>query len=288
MRETIGATPSVDRLGLDIALPGRSACECSEIWRVAGWTLQFVRLQPNETTSLDQASGTVYLKVIVGVLTSLGLGPFAAPKAVRQTRVEADEVTAGETGSIFAVLIETADVPDALHSMAQLTFGGPMAAVFEWQTFYDRFGGADIFEGVDAHIVPGFHLLDADGTEIVYLHFWTMGTGDDASTHNHSHRPSTRSPAFAEIHWVFHNGTGGGGMYECEEVDSERVPTLMQRGEEHGPFWQIDAETRMPKLRPNGAVEYGWHGWQAGTDDGSTKTYDFVAAFEISPDYAKA
>lgn len=274
------------RLGLDIALQGRAACETSERWTVGGWSLQFVRLQPNQMASLDQTSGSVHLKVIAGELANLGLGPFAAPKAVRQTRVDATEVTAGSSGAIFAVFTATDEVPARLYSMDQLAFGGPEADMFEWRSFHERFG-ADVFEGVDAHIAPGFHLLDADGTEIVYVHFWTMGKGDDASTHNHSHRPSPRSPAFAEVHWVFNNGTGAGGMYECDAIDAPRSRIVMQRGEEHGPFWQIDPETRMPRLRPNGAVEYGWHGWEAGTDDDPARAYDFVAAFEINPDYAK-
>ena len=41
-----------------------------------------------------------------------------------------------------------------------------------------------------------------------------------------------------------------------------------------------------PKLKANGAVDYPWHGWQAGTDDDSRQAYDFVAAFEINPRYA--
>ncbi len=63
--------------------------------------------------------------------------------------------------------------------------------------------------------------------------------------------------------------------------------TYQQRGEEHGPFWQIDPHTGMPQRWANGAVEYGLHGWQAGVDEQPLQAYDFVAAFEINPNYAR-
>ena len=60
----------------------------------------------------------------------------------------------------------------------------------------------------------------------------------------------------------------------------------MVRGEEHGPYFEIDPATKRPALHDNGAVKYGWHGWQGGTDDRQGQAYDFIAAFEINPDYA--
>ena len=39
-------------------------------------------------------------------------------------------------------------------------------------------------------------------------------------------------------------------------------------------------------LRENGAVMYGWHGWEAGVDLLPDQAYDFVFAFEINPDFA--
>jgi hypothetical protein len=57
----------------------------------------------------------------------------------------------------------------------------------------------------------------------------------------------------------------------------------MQRGEEHGPFFVSDPTTGMAMRRENGAVEYPWHGWQAGTDDDAGQAFDFVAAFELNP-----
>lgn len=280
------AQPSEVRFGLDIVLDGTAPNESSQTWTVAGWRIQFVRLQAHETAPLDQTAGTVYLKVITGALIDPDLGPFAAARTVRSTMVDASQTTAGPEGALFTVLTATEAVPDNLESMDQLAFNGPIADTFVWDTFYDRFRGAEIFKGVDAHIVPGFHLLDADGVEIVYVHFWTMGKGGDASTHNHSHSPSPRAPAFAEVHWVFNNGTGDGAMYECDAPGEPRTRLVMQRGEEHGPFFGIDPTTSMPQLRDNGAVEYGFHGWQGGTDDSPAQAFDFVAAFEINPDYA--
>ncbi len=280
------ATRSKERLGLDIVLPGALTHEVSSIWHVAGWDMQFVRLQPGEGVPLDQSKGIVYVKVITGALSSPALAPFAKPKSVRTTLVEGTEAIAGPQGAIFAVFTATDTVPDNIHTMDQLAIEGPHADILVWQSFYKRFRGAEIFKGVDAHMVPGFHILDGDGTEIVYLHFWTMGKGADSSTHDHSRAPSRRAPAFAEIHWVFNNGTGQGAMYECAAPEAQRSLTGMQRGDEHGPFWTIDGATGMPSLADSGAVEYGWHGWQAGLDDGAAQAYDFVAAFEINPDYA--
>ena len=168
-------------------------------------------------------------------------------------------------------------------------FTGPHLDVFVWQNFHALFGHlTNLFEGVDAYMVPGFHLLDSNGAEIVYVHFWTAGKGVDLSTHNHGNDPSPKAPAFAEVHWVFCNGTGNGGMYECEAPGAQtRSRHPMQRGEEHGPFFFIDAATQMPRLKSNGAVDYPWHGWQAGSDDAVGQAYDFVAAFEINPQQAK-
>ena len=107
------------------------------------------------------------------------------------------------------------------------------------------------------------------------------------STHNHGRAPGPTSPAFAEVHWVVHNGTGRGGMYETAEPGAptrDRCP--MQQGEEHGPFFVFDPATGAPRLRDNGAVEYPWHGWEAGTDSADGHAYDVVAAFEITAPYA--
>jgi hypothetical protein len=281
------ARQSSQRLGLEISLGGVSAQETSAVWTVAGWKIQFIRLQPDQTIALDQSQGSVYLKLICGGLVDPELTPFGALKEARNTLVADSQVKAEGLGAIFALFTETNAVPDNLHRMDQLAFDGPEASVFEWQSFYQRFDGRiEFFKDVEAYIVPGFHLLDADGAEIAYVHFWTVGKGADASTHDHSQNPSVLSPAFAEIHWVFNNGTGLGGMYECDAIGAERTRTVIQRGEEHGPFWRVDPAAGLPKTRPNGAVEYGLHGWQGGTDGDDNQAFDFVAAFEINPDHA--
>jgi len=256
------------------------------MWTVAGWNIQFIRLQANQSTAIDQSRGTVHLKVVTGALDRPASTPFGAPGSLRTIAVDAAEVTAGPAGAVLTVMTETPEVPDNLHNMEQLTFTGPDSDAFEWESFFDRFGGAEVFAGVDAHIVPGFHLLDRDGSEMVYVHFWTMGKDGDASTHNHGRAPSVGAPAFAETHFVLNNGTGLGGMYQCAEPGAPRTTLVMQRGEEHGPLWTVDPATGMPARRPNGAVEYGWHGWKAGTDDTNAQAFDFVAAFEINPDLA--
>lgn len=281
------ATPSNPRTGVDIVMPGDALVEESEEWRVAGWLLRFVRLQADQSIPLDRTAGRIYLKVVTGNLVNPSLGPFAESRAVRTTRVEAAEVTAGPQGALFAIFTETDTAPSNIHAMSELAVEGPHAEVFVWQSFYDRFGQrVEYFKGVEAYMAPGFHLVDGGGAEMVYLNLWTMGKGGDASTHNHSQDPHPKSPAFAEIHWVFNNGSRRGGMYECDEVGGPRTLYVMQRGEEHGPFWVVDHDSGLPQLRDNGAVEYGWHGWQAGTDDNPSEAFDFVAAFEINPDYA--
>ena len=282
---------SQHREGLDLAFghaaSGSTAAgtRVSDVWSVAGWTLQFVQLAPRQTLALDEATAKVYIKVVAGRLANLDRSPFAAPRQIRGTLVEHRSVDADDEGALFAVLTQTGDAADHIRSMDQLVFAGPCEEVFRWQSFEDKFGTfTDLFDGADAHIVPGFHLLDATGAEIAYVHFWTAGKGVDLSTHNHANNPSPLAPAFAEVHWVFSNGTDSGGMYECEApgaLTRERYP--MQRGEEHGPFFVSDPATGMAMLRENGAVEYPWHGWQAGTDGDEGQAFDFVAAFELNP-----
>ena len=119
---------------------------------------------------------------------------------------------------------------------------------------------------------------------------WAAGKGVDLSTHNHGRAPTPTSPAFAEVHLVLHNGTGRGGMYLTAEPGApSRTRFPMQQGDEHGPFFTYDPATGAPRLRENGAVDYPWHGWEAGAPDGEPKgqSYDVVAAFEITAPYAR-
>ena len=143
---------------------------------------------------------------------------------------------------MFAVFTATPAVPDKVTSMDQLTFDGPLADALGWTTFEQRYTAVTpFFDGLDASLAPGFHLLDANGEEITYLFVWTAGKGVDLSTHNHGRPPSPTAPAFAEVHWVVHNGTGQGGMYETPEPGAEhRDRWPMQQGEEHGPLWLVE------------------------------------------------
>lgn len=279
--------------GLDVLIGGQSADDgpvVSDVWTLAGWTIQFVKLGAGQNLGLDQSQGKIYVKIITGALANTAQDRFAARKQARDTRVLEDHVEAAGDGAILTILTETPTVPDNIHSMGDLVVSGPHQDILFWTQFDQSTlaKGIDYFKGLDAHLLPGFHLLDKDESEILYVHFWTAGKGVDMSPHDHSHRPSEKFPAFTETHWVFNNATGQAGMYDCVSEDlSERKHIPMQRGYDHGPFWAVDADTGMPKRRENGAIEYGFHGWQAGTDDDDRQAYDLVAAFEMNPAYAK-
>ena len=279
--------PSTEREGVNITLAGGNAVTASETWSMGGWNLQFVRLGGNETLGLDQTQGRVYIKVVTGELANINRGPFAGPRQIRNTLVETDDVAAGDSDAVLAIFTETKQASANVASMDELTIHGTHADAFRWQSFEERFGAfTDIFDGDDAYMSGGFHLLDADGAEITYVNLWTAGKGVNLSTHNHSNDPSPVSPAFAEVHWVFNNGTGRGGMYGCDAPDAPHSDDYpMQRGDEHGTFFIVDAKTGKPQLLDNGAVEYPWHGWEAGIDDQPGQAYDVVAAFETNPDY---
>ncbi len=211
---------------------------------------------------------------------------FATPFEVRSTIVTSTNLIAGEEGALFALLTESEEVPQKLRSMSDIQFEGPGSDHLVWQTFEEKFSNfIDIFNGLDCHMMSGIHLLDGSGEEIVYVNFWTCGKGVDLSTHNHGQDPAALSPAFAEVHWVIDAGTATSGMYQTEAPGHpDRVRHHMARGDEHGPFFKF-ADGR-PVLRANGAVTYGWHGWQGGDDDDPRQAYDFVAAFEINPKFA--
>ena len=278
------------RPGLKIMLDSRGPAGepvVSHVWSVAGWDVQFARLHGGQSLPLDQDAGRVHVKVVTGELANIGRKSFADKFAVRDTEVNAGELRAGRRGAIFAVFTETAEVADNVRSMAELTIQGPMDEAFEWLRFDEKFGAfTDFFDGMEAYMSPGFHLLDENLAEVAYVNLWTAGKGVDLSTHNHGNDPSPAAPAFAEAHWVFNNGAPGAGMYLCDEPGAPRTRFPMRRGQEHGPFFAINPKGR-PVLRPNGAVEYPWHGWQAGEDDGTGQAFDFVAAFEIYPDFVR-
>jgi hypothetical protein len=285
---TARVTVSAERPGLDVHMYEQPGPVVSDRWTVGGWTLRFVRLDAGQRYEFDAPEGVAHVKVVTGRLTDPSRVAYAAPRAVADTRVERDHVTAGPDGALVTVLMRMPDAPDRVTSMAQLTFGGPHAERLEWTTFADRFAGrTTFFDGLDAYIAPGFHLLDAAGAEIAYVYVWTAGKGVDLSTHNHGFPPGAHSPAFAEVHLVLANGTGVGGMYETSAPGaSDRVRLPVPAGCEHGPYFAVD-DHGTPQLRDNGAVDYPWHGWQGGDDGEPGQAYDVVVPFEITVPYAR-
>ncbi len=277
------------RGGVDVhfRLAGGEALQQSTVWTAAGRALRFLRMAPGVVLALPP--GENYVKVILGELANLDRSCLAAPFAVRTTRVMQPEVVAGSEGALIALVTLQDGASLTIDDMAAVTFRGEHEAHLAWQRFDEKFAGIiDFFDGKDCHMAAGFHLLDEHGVEIVYVNPWTCGKGVDLSTHNHAHAPSTKAPAFTEVHWVLGAATSESGMYRTSEpgaAERERLP--MALGDEHGPFYDRDGQGR-PVLRDNGAVQYPWHGWQGGDDDLPGSAYDFVAAFEINPDYIEA
>ena len=263
----------------------------SPVWAMGDWTIRFVRLESGQRFTPARSDGAVYIKVITGELSNIELVAYPPVGERCATRLgdEVPFVEAGPGGALFTVFGAGPGVSSPVTSIDRLAFHGPHSEALTWRSFESMYTAATpIFDGVDAHLAPGFHLLDADGGEIAYMFVWAAGKGADLSTHNHGRAPTPTAPAFAEVHWVMHNGTGNGGMYTTPEPGAEhrdRFP--LAQGEEHGPYFRFDPSTGVPTLRENGAVEYPWHGWQAGTDEHGGQAYDVVAAFEITVPYAR-
>ncbi len=277
-----------ERGGISIHLRGDDA-SISPTWNLGGFTIQFAALPTGDCLRLDPHDKRTYLKVIAGEVDCPPYRPFPARGEIVSTEITESEIRAVRN-STLCIISEANNTPATITSMSQLGMSGPMSEYLEWQSFNEKFGAVtDIFEGLEAHMLPGFHLLDAAGDEIAYVHFWTTGKGVDVSTHDHGNAPSELAPAFAETHLVLRNGTGQGAMYQCDAPGAtHRQRLVIQAGEEHGPFFRFDAVTGKPKMRDNGAVDYPWHGWQGGTDADIGESYDLVTAFEISPDYTRA
>jgi Aldos-2-ulose dehydratase/isomerase (AUDH) Cupin domain len=283
-------TPSTERTGLDVTMGSDDDSVLSPVWNIGAWSIRFVHLKPHGQFEPDRSMmGAVHIKVVAGRLTNIDRGAYPRPHEVRSTLLNTDHVEAGSDGALFAVFTATGDIAAPIRSLDKLRYRGPGAESLGWCSFESRYTAATPhFDGLDAHLSAGFHLLDDDGAEIAYMYIWAAGKGVDMSTHNHGRPPKPTAPAFAEVHWVMHNGTGHGGMYLTPEPGAatrDRFP--MQQGEEHGPFFAVDAATGRPVERENGAVEYPWHGWEAGTDDDPEQAYDIVVAFEITPPYAR-
>lgn len=277
------------RGGLNLLFPdAEQELLASPCWSLAGWALQFVWLPPATRVERPASPGQFFAKVITGQLIEPHQRAFRAPFSIQSTCVRTPSISTGAQGALLALFHETSTAPPTLSGMHQIAFAGILSEALAFQTFEQRFGTfTDAFNGMDASMSPGIHLLDASGTEICNVIFWTAGKGVDLSTHNHGQTPSPGSPSFAEVHWVFRNGTGAGGMYLADAQDTPahtRYP--MQSGDEHGPFFYIDAARGKPRMRPNGAVDYPWHGWCAGNDPRPGQAYDLVCAFETNPGYA--
>jgi hypothetical protein len=278
-----------DRPGINVAMGGGDAPVVSDVWTMGRWTIQFVRLGPGQQHDLPTSEGATLVKVITGRLSDPDRGAYAESHTIRNLSVDGSSITAGPDGALCCVITDTGAESDRLVTdISELELGGPHAEVLRWQTFESKFTGVTtFFDGLDAHLAPGFHLLDEDGAEIAYVWPWVAGKGVDLSTHDHGRAPGPRSPAFAEVHLVLSNGTGAGGMYETPEPGAptrDRYP--LQPGEEHGPFFHFDPDTGAPHMRENGAVDYPWHGWEAGADDRPGQAYDVVVPFEITVPYA--
>ena len=226
----------------------------------------------------------MFVKVITGHLANIGLTAYPAVGKVRSTELFAGGVEAGPGGCVFAVFAAMGDITASVTSVEHLRYHGPLAEALTWRSYESMYTATTpIFDGVDAHLAPGFHLLDGNGDEIAYLFTWVAGKGVDMTTHNHGRAPTPTTPAFAEVHWVMHNGTGRGAMYVTDAPGAPtRERTIVRQGEEHGPFFEFDRSTGAPLRRENGAVEYPWHSWEAGSDDDPDQAYDLVAAFEIT------
>ena len=281
------STPNKKRGGLDLVfdLDSGEELQISESWEFSGMKLYFVHMGSGTSSTLRE--GKSYLKVITGKLETPTLGCFAKPFEIRNTHIKEKTISAGPGGALLAVLLESDESPNNFTEMSQLNFLGPNSQALKWESFEEKYGSyTDFFNGKDCHMMDGFHLLNGAGREIVYVNFWSCGQGVNLSTHNHAGTPTEEMPAFAEVHWVINSGTGRGGMFQATENGEILQLDTMSRGDEHGPYFELDERKNKPLLRSNGAVKYGWHGWQGGYNSASTKSYDFVAAFEINPDFA--
>lgn len=273
-------------ISLHFELSGQMDLQQSALWSAGGRRLQFFCLGSNQQLTLP--SGEHFIKVVLGQLVQPDRQCWAAPFAVRSTKLGTNQIIAGSSGALFALMTLDDRASERVRHISELEFTGEGAHQLQWQTFEEKFDGAlEFFNGKDCYMADGFHLLDMDGREIVYVNPWACGKGVDLSTHNHAHAPSELAPAFAEVHWVLAAATPTSGMYQKHSPEDDRpIRHPMVVGDEHGPYFDRQPDGR-PVMRSNGAVQYPWHGWQGGDDGDSAPAYDFVAAFEINPAFVQ-
>ena len=287
--QTIQPDVNSDRGGLNLRfdLQAGEGVQSSPVWMTAGRRMQFYRLLPGQ--SLRLPAGRNFIKVICGGLEPVTHTCLAPPFAIRSTAIDTESIAAGTKPCLLALMNLPFSAPDRVVDLDEVQFEGALSEHLSWQSFDDKYGAfLDAFAGLDCHMASGFHLLDENGEERVYLNPWICGKGVDLTTHNHAGDPSPQVPAFAEVHWVLAAGTTICGMYSTAEPEAiERTLFPMGLGDEHGPFYDLD-DKGLPVMRPNGAVKYPWHGWQGGTDDAPGQTYDYVWAFEINPAFIEA
>ena len=287
----VAAHPAQRGVGFDLTFGEQSALDgpgISDEWQMGEWSIRFIQLAAGQALELPEDGVDYYPKLVTGSWTGDELPRFAPAKSVRSLKRQGGTLQAGDQGALVALMTAPKQIA-TITSIDQLAVTGPSAELLGWKLFGESHLGSGIpyFDGLDAYLVPGFHLVEEDGTEIAYVHIWAAGKGVDMSAHDHRNKPTEEFPAFAETHFVLHNGTGAGAMYECDKDDRNiRTFSPMQAGEDHGPFWTVDADTGLPVFRDNGSVHYGFHSWCGGTDDKPGAAYDVVAAFELNPSYA--
>ena len=153
-----------DRPGINLAMFAGPAPVVSDVWTMSRWTIQFVRLGPGQQHDLEPSGGVTLVKVISGRLAVPDRGAYAEAHAIRTTRVDGGSITAGADGALCCVITETEPSDGLLTDVAELEIEGPSAEALRWQTFESKFSGfTTFFNGLDAHLAPGFHLLDEDG-----------------------------------------------------------------------------------------------------------------------------
>ncbi len=161
-------TPHTERGGISIHLT-EAPVSVSPAWTIGDFSIRFVRLAASETLQLDRSGGTTRLKIVTGEVDCAPHRPFPAVGEVVSTTLTASSIQAIRD-SVFCLVTEPDGAAGRISDMAQLQPSGPLQEVLRWQSFDEKFSAVtDIFRGLEAHMLPGFHLLDASAREIAYV-----------------------------------------------------------------------------------------------------------------------